>query len=172
MPRESRRYLAGGIQGGLRFLHTLRLDEADARAIEYPPKSPCPHGRGSLRARPTRRHPGGAEHEHLQDGSRPPQVAPGRTRRLSRRRACRRRDHPCGVPELGAIGGLAVRFPGPSGKPRADDLHAQWRQPPHQPRLADAARLRRDGAAPQGPAGLGRRVLRVPGPLARPTGPS
>src|SRR6266704_318049 len=115
----------------------------------------------------TRGHRGrhGAKDEHLQDRSRSHPVAERRARGLSRWRARRRRDHASGVPERGAIGRLALRFSGPSGEPRADDVRARRRQPPHQPLLADAARLRPDGAAPQSHAGLGGRLLWVPGPL-------
>ena len=80
----------------------------------------------------------------------------GRPHRLYRRQAGGRRHGASGVPQFGAIGGLALRFPGAAREHRADDLHAGRRKPPHQSRLADAAQLRRDGAAPQGDAGLGR----------------
>ena len=62
---------------------------------------------------------------------------------------------------------IALRLPGEAGKHRADDVRARRLEPPRQPRLADAAQLRGDGAAAQGAAGLGRAVLRLHGPLAR-----
>ena len=79
------------------------------------------------------------------------------------------RHRASGVPQFGALGGFALRLPGAAGEPRTDDVQAGRREPPRQPRLADAAQPRRDGPAPEGAAGLGRTVLRLHGPLAGPS---
>ena len=78
-----------------------------------------------------------------------------------------RRDRASGVPQLGALVRRALRFPGAARESRADDLHPRRLEPARQPRLADAAQLRRDGAAAQGAAGLGAPALRLHGPFAR-----
>ena len=80
----------------------------------------------------------------------------------------RRRHRASGVPQFGEVGRVALRLPGAAGEHRADDVQAERREPPRQSRLADAAQLRRDGAAAQGDAGLGAALLRLHGPLARP----
>ena len=64
-------------------------------------------------------------------------------------------EHPA-FREFGQVGRDALRLPGQAGKHRADDVQARRLEPAGQPRLADAAQLHRDGAAPKGPAGLGR----------------
>ena len=102
-----------------------------------------------------------SEHERLQDRRRAHQVAQGRTHRLSRRQACRRCHRASGVSQRRTLGSGALRFPGAAGKSRADDVSPERLQPPRQSRLADAAQLRRDGAAAQGAAGLGGAILRL-----------
>ena len=81
----------------------------------------------------------------------------------------RRRHRASGIPQRRALGRSAVRFSGAAGQHRADDIPAERLQPPGQSRLADAAQLRRDGAAAQGAAGLGRVVVRLLWPFARPS---
>src|SRR5215467_3621254 len=96
---------------------------------------------------------GGIEHEHLQDRGRAHQVAEGRPYHLYRRTTRPRRDRASCVPQGDTVRGLSVRFPGAVGKSRIDDVLPGRFESAHQPFLADAAKLRRDGLAPEGAAG-------------------